>query len=323
MVARAIWCDPIRQNIKIKIQINMCFHRSSSGHGDQPISWRDSFAQFLNKMAAWVLFLCVAASLVAVVIFAYGKSIVEEDKDVKITYVFQTDTLGVVTPASRMFADSVLHEMSKHEQRIADKYEYIIEQRSNIEDYLTWGGILLTIVVSVFGFFGYKSLHDIEGKLVKQIEPSAQKAAEDKAASVCENKYEAYQTTAESKIEAWKTIAESKIESFQSSTYTSLRDDLTETMGKKVAKQKQNIDDQIRTKVQEEYNQKFADRVQDIENNTSIIESLQKDVTELKGRLDDMTEQMTKASWKPNVEKKSRKSLKSVDPDPMNNPQNA
>lgn len=222
-----------------------------------------------------------------------------------------------------MFADSILHEMSKHEQRIADKYEYIIEQRSNIEDYLTWGGILLTVVVSVFGFFGYKSLHDIEGKLVKQIEPSAQKAAEDKAASVCENKYEAYQTTAEAKIEAWKTKAVSKIESFQSTTYTSLRDDLLEAMSKKVAKQKQNIDDQIRTKVQEEYEKKFAGKVQDIEDNTSIIESLQKDVTELKGRLDDMAEQMTKNSWKPSVEKKTRKSLKSVDPDPMNNPQNS
>ena len=110
----------------------MCFNISSSSRGNQPLSWRDSFAHFLNKMAAWILFLCVAASLTAVMIFSYGKSIVEEEKDVKITYVFQTDTLGVVTPESRMFADSVLHEMSKHEQRIADKYEYIIEQRSNI-----------------------------------------------------------------------------------------------------------------------------------------------------------------------------------------------
>lgn len=302
----------------------MCFHRLSSSQGNQPLSWRDSFAHFLNKMAAWILFLCVAASLIAVVFFAYGKSIAEEEKDVKITYVFQTDTLGVISPESRMFADSVLNEMSKHEQRIADKYEYIIEQRSNIEDYLTWGGILLTVVVSVFGFFGYKSLHDIEGKLVKQIEPSAQKAAEDKAASVCENKYEAYQTTAEAKIEAWKIKAESKIESFQSTTYISLRDDLSEAMGKKVAKQKQNIDDQIKTKVQEVYNQKFADKVQDIENNTTIIESLQKDITELKGRLDDISGHMTIASWKPSAEKKSRKSIKSVDPDPMNNPpQNA
>lgn len=301
----------------------MCFNRSSSTQGNQPLSWRESFAHFLNKMAAWILFLCVAASLAAIVIFAYGKSIVKEEKNVKITYLFQTDTLGGVTPASRMFADSVLHEISKHEQRIADKYEYIIDQRSNIEDYLTWGGILLTIVVSVFGFFGYKSLHDIEGKLVKQIEPSAQKAAENKAASVCENKYEAYQTTSEAKIEAWKTKAESRIESFQTTTYTSLRDDLSEAMGKKVAKQKQNIDDLIRTKIQEEYEKKFAGKVQDIEDNASIIESLQKDVTELKGRLDDMTEQMAKVSLKPSTEKKSRKYLKSVDPDPMNNPQNA
>ena len=101
----------------------MRIDKSSSSQGIQPTSWRDFFAHFLNKMAAWILFLCVAASLAAVVFFAYGKSIAEEKKDVKITYVFQTDTLGVVTPESRMFADSILHEMSKHEQRIADKYE--------------------------------------------------------------------------------------------------------------------------------------------------------------------------------------------------------
>ena len=101
----------------------MCIDKSSSSQRIQPMSWRDSFAHFLNNMAAWILFLCVAASLAAVVFFAYGKSIAEEKKDVKITYVFQTDTLGVVTPVSRMFADSILHEMSKHEQRIADKYE--------------------------------------------------------------------------------------------------------------------------------------------------------------------------------------------------------
>lgn len=51
----------------------MCIDKSSSSQGIQPTSWRDSFAHFLNKMAAWILFLCVAASLAAVIIFSYGK----------------------------------------------------------------------------------------------------------------------------------------------------------------------------------------------------------------------------------------------------------
>ena len=59
----------------------MCIDKSSSSQGIQPTSWRDSFAHFLNNMAAWILFFCVAASLTAVVIFAYGKSIVEEEKE--------------------------------------------------------------------------------------------------------------------------------------------------------------------------------------------------------------------------------------------------
>lgn len=303
----------------------MCFNRSSSSQGNQPLSWRDSFAHFLNKMAAWILFLCVATSLISVVFFAYGKSIAEEEKDVKITYVFQTDTLGVVTPASRMFADSVLHEMSKHEQRIADKYEYIIEQRSNIEDYLTWGGILLTIVVSVFGFFGYKSLHDIEGKLVKQIVPSAQKAAENKAEAICKYKYEAFETTANSRIEAKQTEVTANLNSYKESTKSELLKQVEESLGHRMSKQRQELYSLARKVVDEVYTAKFEQKAQDVDTNAELIESLQQEITQLKSRFDELNDKKEPSTKKPKTEvrKKPGKSSMVVDPDPMNNPQNS
>ena len=231
--------------------------------------------------------------------------------------------------------------MSKHEQRIADKYEYIIEQRSNIEDYLTWGGILLTVVISIFGFFGYKSLHDIQERILKHVEPSAQKAAEDKAEKICRSKHDAYETRTKAKIEAWKTKTETTIYSYQSDKFSSLEKDLTENIGRNFAKQKQILEGQIRARVKEEYNQNFADKAQEIKNNSDIIDSLQADITTLKSRIDEVEEKIettsrerqntkqTMSSDKRNErvqttsgqqrnKNKTGKSLANYDPDPMN-----
>lgn len=298
----------------------MCFQGNitNSTQNNQPN--QDGLGNLLNKMAAWILFICVTASVSSVAFFSFGRAILSEDSRVAISYVFQTDTLGAVCPQSRALADSVLNEMSKHEQRIADKYEYIIEQRSNMEDYLTWGGILLTVVVSVFGFFGYKSLHDIQERIVKLVEPSAQKVAENKAEAVCGSKYEAYETRAEAKIEAWQATARSEISSFQSSSFTSLRNELNESVGKRVAKQKHVLDEQIKSKVDEIYEIKFANKVQDIDNNTEFINKQQKEITTLMSRIDELEGKMfpSSAMRQPINQKIQKISLRSINPDPMN-----
>ena len=319
----------------------MCFNRNKKSATQDNQQNQEELGLLLNKMAAWILFLCIVVAAVTVAFFSLDRAILDEEKEVKISYVFQTDTLGSVTPQSRALADSVLYEMSKHEQRIADKYEYIIEQRSNIEDYLTWGGILLTVVISIFGFFGYKSLHDIQERILKHVEPSAQKAAEDKAEEICGGKHDAYVTRTEAKIEAWKTTTETKIDSNQSEKFSSLKKDLTENIGRNIARQKQILEEQIRTRVKEEYNQNFADKAQEIKNNSDIINSLQADITTLMSRIDEVEEKIVTTSRERQNTKQTRgsdkreervqttsgqqrnknktgKSLVNYDPDPMN-----
>lgn len=319
----------------------MCFKRNKKSATQDNQQNQEELGLLLNKMAAWILFLCIVVAAVTVAFFSLDRAILNEEKEVKISYVFQTDTLGTVTPQSRALADSVLYEMSKHEQRIADKYEYIIEQRSNIEDYLTWGGILITVVISIFGFFGYKSLHDIQERILKHVEPSAQKAAEDKAEKICRSKHDAYVTRTKAKIEAWKTKTETTIYSYQSDKFSSLEKDLTENIGRNIARQKQILEEQIRTRVKEEYDQNFADKAQEIKNNSDIIDSLQADITTLKSRIDEVEEKIettsrerqntkqTMSSDKRNErvqttsgqqrnKNKTGKSLANYDPDPMN-----
>lgn len=298
----------------------MCLQHNNTNLTQNNQSNQDGLGNLLNKMAAWILFLCVAVSAISIAFFSFGRAILDDDSEVKISYVFQTDTIGVVSSQSRALADSVLNEMSKHEQRIADKYEYIIEQRSNMEDYLTWGGILLTVVISVFGFFGYKSLHDIQERIVKLVEPSAQKAAEDKAEAICKNKYEAFETTATSRIEAKQTEVSASLNSYKESTKSELQKQVEESLSHRMSRQRQDLYSVARKVVDEVYTAKFEQKAQDVETNAYLIESMQQEITQLKSRLDELQDKQESLTNKPILvaSKKQRKNSKRVDPDPMN-----
>ena len=135
--------------------------------------------------------------------------------------------------------------------------------------------------------------------------------------------------------------SETTIYSYQSEKFSSLEKDLTENIGRNIAKQKQILEEQIRARVKEEYDQNFADKAQEIKNNSDIINSLQTDITTLKSRIDEVEEKIettsrerqntkqTMSSDKRNErvqttsgqqrnKNKTGKSLANYDPDPMN-----
>ena len=77
-----------------------------------------------------------------------------------------------------------MHEMQKQQKLLEDKYQYFIEQQSNTQDILTIGGVLLSIIVSLVGFFGYKTMHSIEDKAKKIGEDAAQKSFQNELSSL-------------------------------------------------------------------------------------------------------------------------------------------
>lgn len=133
----------------------------------------DKLKIFNEIVATVILILCVAGAIIAFLI--YGHTTNRETVQHEYVYTISVDSTGIITKESQAQIDSVVESIKEHEQAIKSKYEYILEQREHSEDYLTIGGIFVTIVLSVFGFFGYKSFKSIEEEAVKNAEGAAKK----------------------------------------------------------------------------------------------------------------------------------------------------
>lgn len=117
---------------------------------------------FWNYLPKILLCACCLALLFALIVFAFN--VRHTSVHYKIDYGFVVDSAGAVSPQSRAAADSIIHAIERHERLLEDKYQYVINQQSNAQDLLAIGGVVLGIIVSIVGFFGYTTLQSIEEK---------------------------------------------------------------------------------------------------------------------------------------------------------------
>lgn len=60
------------------------------------------------------------------------------------------------------YTDSLINVINKHEHVIADRYEAILEDKADTQKYWSIAGILVSLILGIAGFFGFKSIKDIE-----------------------------------------------------------------------------------------------------------------------------------------------------------------
>lgn len=89
------------------------------------------------------------------------------------------DSLGILPKDVYMVVDSLQTYIHITEQRIADKYEYFLEQKKDENILFSVGSLFGGIFISILGFFGYKSFKDIEAKAEKQAGIIAAESAEE------------------------------------------------------------------------------------------------------------------------------------------------
>lgn len=128
----------------------------------------------MKSLPKLLLFLCAVALLLGLVLYATGMK--HTTNRTEITFMVKADSTGMVTPETRAMADSIVGVLTKDEQLLADKYQYVIDQQAKTQDFLAIGGILLGIIVSIVGFFGYDKMQAIEDKAKDLAESSAKKA---------------------------------------------------------------------------------------------------------------------------------------------------
>ena len=275
--------------------------------------------KFNDYAATVILVLTVIAALSVLIFYAISKNFLKDSQEEKVVCVIATDSTGVVTPESYALAESVKEAFEVQEHAIEDKYKYIIEQKERTQDYLTWGGLIITIVLSIFGFFGYKSISSIEEKIKNSVQNNATTEAVKKATEYAENNLQSYEKKTTENIEdKFKNKSESLDNAIEVKFWKSRKEIMREAA------------EAAKTSLATEYNRTIAPKEAEIQANTENIGKLQQELAELKtyvSELDTKNKQLdarlngykplnTDASEKANT---THKRVNRKNPDPYNN----
>ena len=222
---------------------------------------RSSSLGFYNEIAATILLVfCAVSVVVAIVIFAIGSK--REVVKHEYTYTIKVDSAGNVTPAAQLQVDSMISTIKQHEHLIQDRYDYVLEQRENSQDYLTVGGIFVTVILSIFGFFGYKSFKSIE----EDAKSSAKKIAADKAEEIANEKATDVATKLNNRLNNELKIEQQK----------ALRDF-----------KKEDIPDMVSRAVEQKFGIVVGDKISKVDVALEKIPTIESDISELKRARDD------------------------------------
>lgn len=230
----------------------------------EPKEDKSSCLRFVNEIAATVILtLSAICIVVAIVIFALGSK--HEVVKHEYTYTIKVDSTGNVTPASQKQVDSIISTIKRHEHLIEDRYNYVLEQREDSQNYLTVGGIFVTVILSIFGFFGYKSFRNIE----EDAKASAKKIAADKAEEIANDRATKVATTLNNKLNIeLKREQKEALHNFK----------------------KKDIPDMVSRAVEEKFGFVVGDKMSKVDAALEKIPTIESNISELKMAKDDETQ---------------------------------
>ncbi|MDD5791591.1 MAG: hypothetical protein PUD22_03295 [Erysipelotrichaceae bacterium] len=247
-----------------------------------------------NKLAVWILAACVFALIGCIIIAFIGHFITNPDHEVHVHYVIQTDTTGHVTSDAKVQMDSLIWAFQTHEARISSKYEYMVDQKSNMESYLYLCGLVLSIILAVLGFFGFKSLHDIENRLKNQIEPTVSTEAKSHAEGICRDLFKNYKEQTDENLAAHQNSVKSELFINFNEKTDEIKKESRENVQKAVSSFQKDANRVIDEAINQRYSNSLGEKLQDVKDNTSTIADLQKDVANLRKDIDFMRSLLSK-----------------------------
>lgn len=128
-----------------------------------------------EKWATWIICL----SIVTFLICGAAIALLNLKRDVPIVQhkvILSTDTLGKEV-YSKDQIDSLILVVQSQERALSQKYQYLMEERSKEESSKTLITFIVGAIISVCGFFGYKSFKDIKEHGAKIAENKAVETA--------------------------------------------------------------------------------------------------------------------------------------------------
>ena len=129
--------------------------------------------RLIDKHASWLLLSCALAALAICIIVATKYPAAEHAYHIELA--LNVDSVGNLSKESQVMMDSVLNVVRNQNEVVLRKYDAIAEGKIDEQRLFTIGGFLLTILVSVLGFFGFRSFNSIEEKAINLAEGAAKK----------------------------------------------------------------------------------------------------------------------------------------------------
>lgn len=229
---------------------------------------------FLVKAGAILIISCILVLVIALS-FSFYKRCTRVVDNVTIQFVMPVDSLGIVVPEALQSVEDLKNEIARHEQLLENKYKYMMDQKENMNDLLSIGGMFLAIILGLFGFFGYKSMNSIEEKVEKEAKSIAEETSK--------SKFESYATsttnnlTKEFNTKIKETI-DKNLALFKKSTKKHLDDTLDEKVRDSLLSIKANDETQTNMPTSTD------EQEQKITSLTDRVTKLEIDVRKLEGR---------------------------------------
>lgn len=223
---------------------------------------------FLDCTGGILIVLCVIGLIGAFVFAGYLYS-TSKVQDVNVQIVMNVDSTGVLSEESKQQIVEMKEELIRHEHLLEDRYKHVLEQKENLNDMLTIGGMFLTIVLALFGFFGYKSMTTLEDK----VKENAKVTAEETATKTSKEKFEIFEKQTK--------------ENLTLSMGQNVKEAVDKGMAEFKRTAKKQISDNINEQVQEvkqkakDYDESMSGFTKSLENLDEKLLKLDKKITEL------------------------------------------
>ena len=128
-------------------------------------------------LAVALLFLCALGVLLVSVIWFVPKDKQTIKQELVITAT--PDTTGFKCEEFSFYTDSLINVIYRHEDLLERKYASVLEEKEYTMKVQSVLGVLISIIVAVVGFFGYKNIKSIEKKAINLAEEKVKKEVSD------------------------------------------------------------------------------------------------------------------------------------------------
>ena len=132
-------------------------------------------------LAYFVLFFCMLAIIYPLIIELSSKP-----APIEVHLSVAPDTLPTQVIFDKSDIDSLFSIIQRQERLLSEKYDYVLEQKENEFKWQTYISFIIGIIVSICGFFGYKSLRELKEEVRAETKQQAETTARHFGALPCQ-----------------------------------------------------------------------------------------------------------------------------------------